>query len=446
MKTSYKRILIIAAILIALAAIWFFFIRKPEQPIVLQTEKPTYGYIAQSVTATGKIEPEDTVTVGTQVSGIIKYLYANFNSQVKKGQLLAELDKSLLQATVDQYNGQLQNAQSQLVFQKGNFDRQALLFKTDAISKADYDNALNTYTAAKASVNTAQAQVRSAQKNLSFADIYSPIDGVVLNRNINIGQTVAASFSTPTLFVIAKDITKMQVQANVDEADIGTVKAGNRVTFSVDAFITDQFKGRVTEIRLHPSVSANVVTYTTMINTPNDDMKLKPGMTANVIIYTKEVNNAMLIPARALAFIPDSALMEKYQIVGRIGRKTGRKPGGGGGAFGGGPPGGSTTGPKTHTLASRKDSSGIAKQTSFVWLLKGTKIVKTKITTGLNDDANVEVIAGLTPADVVITGATGGKLNATGSTSVGGSPFMPARRGGGGGGGGGAAAGGGRAR
>jgi len=433
MKTSYKRILIIVAILVALAAIWFFFIRKPEQPIVLQTEKPTYGYIAQSVTATGRIEPEDTVTVGTQVSGIIKYLYANFNSQVKKGQLLAELDKSLLQATVDQYNGQLQNAQSQLVFQKGNFDRQALLFKTDAISKADYDNALNTYNAAKASVNTAQAQVRSAQKNLSFADIYSPIDGVVLNRNINIGQTVAASFSTPTLFVIAKDITKMQVQANVDEADIGTVKAGDRVTFAVDAFITDQFKGKVTEIRLHPSVSANVVTYTTMINTPNDDMKLKPGMTANIIIYTKEVNNAMLISSKGLSFTPDSALMEKYQIVGRIGRKTGRKPGGGGGAFGGGPPGGSTTGPKTHALASRKDSSGVAKQTAFVWVLQGDKIVKTKITTGLNDDAHVEVIAGLKPADMVITGASGGKLNAAGSTSVGGSPFLPARRGGGGG-------------
>jgi HlyD family secretion protein len=435
MKTSYKRILIIGAILAALVLIWYFFIRKPEQPLVIQTQKPTYGYIAQSVTATGKIEPEDTVTVGTQVSGILKYLYVDFNSKVKKGQLIAELDKSLLQATVDQIKGNLLSAQSQQVFAKNNFNRQNLLFKTDAISKADYDSALNTVDAANANVLSEQAQLRSAQKNLAYADIYSPIDGVVLNRSISVGQTVAASFSTPTLFVIAKDITKMQVQANVDEADIGAVKAGNRATFTVDAFITDQFQGKVQEIRLHPSVSANVVTYTTIINAPNDDMKLKPGMTANIIIYTKEVNNAMLIPSKALAFVPDSALMKDYQVVGRIGHKTGRKAGGGGMGFGGGSPGGSTTAPKTHTLTSRKDSSGIVKQTSFVWLLKGKQIVQTKIKTGLNDDAQVEVLSGLKPDDMVITDATGGKINA-GSAAVGGSPFLPARRGGGGGGGG----------
>jgi len=429
MKTSYKRILIILAIVIALVLIWYFFIRKPVAPIVLQTEKPTTGYIAQSVTATGRIEPEDTVTVGTQVSGIIKYLYADFNSQVKKGQLLAELDKSLLQATLDQYNGQLQNAQSQLIFAKNNFDRQSLLFKTDAISKADYDSALNTYNAAKASVSSAQAQVRSAQKNLSYADIYSPIDGVVLNRSINIGQTVAASFSTPTLFVIAKDIKKMEVQANVDEADIGAVKASNRVSFTVDAFITDQFKGVVKEIRLHPSVSANVVTYTTIISTPNDDMKLKPGMTANIVIYTKEVNNAMLIPAKALSYEPDSALTNDYQIVGKIARK--RKKAGGGAAGGSG---GDAT--KAHAVTSRTDSSGIVKQTSYVWLLKGKQIVRTRIKTGLNDNTQVEVLSGLTAEDVVITGATGGAMSAAGGTAAGGSPFMPQRRGGTGGGGG----------
>src|ERR1700761_8518370 len=360
MKTIYKRILIIIGILVVLAAVWFFFIRKPEQPITLQTTKPTRGYIAQSVTATGRIEPEDTVTVGTQVSGIIKYLYADFNSQVKKGQLIAELDKSLLQATVDQYQGQLQNAQSQLVYQKGNFDRQSLLYKTDAISKADYDNALNTYVAAKASVNTAQALVRSAQKNLSYADIYSPIDGVVLNRNISIGQTVASSFSTPTLFVIAKDITKMQVEASVDEADIGDVKAGDRVSFTVDAFITDQFKGRVTDIRLHPSVSANVVTYTTIINTDNSDMKLKPGMTANIVVYTKEVNDAMLIPAKALSFTPDSVLLKDYIIKGAVPHKAGHKKEIEG-----------NTQQTLHNVKSRKDTSGVIKQHAFVWLLTG---------------------------------------------------------------------------
>lgn len=425
MKTSYKRILIILAIVVALVLIWYFFIRKPEAPIVLQTEKPTTGYIAQSVTATGRIEPEDTVTVGSQISGIISNISADFNSQVKKGQLIAQLDKSLLQATVDQYNGQLQNAQSQLVFAKNNFDRQSLLFKTDAISKADYDAAVNTYSAAKASVNSAAAQVRSAKKNLSYTDIYSPIDGVVLNRNISVGQTVAASFNTPTLFVIAKDIKKMEVQANVDEADIGAVKTGNRVSFTVDAFITDQFKGIVKEVRLHPSVSANVVTYTTIISTPNDDMKLKPGMTANIIIYTKEVNNAMLLPAKALSFEPDSSLSKDYQIIGKVARK--RKKAGGSG---------SDAAPKAHAMSSRSDSSGIVRQTSYVWLLKGKQIVQTRIKTGLNDNTQVEVLSGLTANDVVITGATGGKISATGATAAGGSPFMPQRRAGGGGGGG----------
>ena len=425
MKKSYKNIIIIVAILIVLVLIWFFFIRKPTPPVVLTTQKPTKGYIAQSVTATGRIEPVDTVTVGTQVSGIIKYLYADFNSKVKKGQLIAELDKSLLQATLDQYNGNLQNAQSQLVYAKNNFNRQNLLYKTDAISKADYDSALNTLNAAQASVVSAQAQVRSATKNLSYADIYSPIDGVVLNRNISTGQTVAASFSTPTLFVIAKDITKMEVEANVDEADIGDVKAGERASFTVDAFINDQFAGTVEDIRLHPSVSSNVVTYTTIINAPNDDMKLKPGMTANIIIYTKEVNDALLIPAKALSFSPDSSLMKDYEIVGKIGHKGSRKKA-------------VTTGvtddnaQAAHTGKSRKDTTGVTKQTAFVWVLDGKKLSRKKIQTGLNDNIQVEVLGGLTANDAVVTGITGGAAGTASATKAGASPFMPQRRGGGG--------------
>jgi HlyD family secretion protein len=425
MKKSYKNIIIIVAILIVLVLIWFFFIRKPVPPVVLTTQKPTKGYIAQSVTATGRIEPVDTVTVGTQVSGIIKYLYADFNSKVKKGQLIAELDKSLLQATLDQYNGNLQNAQSQLVYAKNNFNRQNLLYKTDAISKADYDSALNTLNAAQASVVSAQAQVRSATKNLSYADIYSPIDGVVLNRNISTGQTVAASFSTPTLFVIAKDITKMEVEANVDEADIGDVKAGERASFTVDAFINDQFGGTVEDIRLHPSVSSNVVTYTTIINAPNDDMKLKPGMTANIIIYTKEVKDALLIPAKALSFTPDSSLMKDYEIVGKIGHKGSRKKA-------------ATTGvtddnaQAAHTGKSRKDSTGVTKQTAFVWVLDGKKLSRKKIQTGLNDNTQVEVLGGLTANDAVVTGITGGAAGTQTATKAGASPFMPQRRGGGG--------------
>jgi HlyD family secretion protein len=423
MKPKLKKILIIAAVLVAIVLIWFIFFHKKEVAVTVQAEKPTVGYIAQSVTATGKIEPVDTVTVGTQVSGIIKYLYVDFNSKVKKGELLAELDKSLLQATLDQVKGNLQTSQSQLVFAKNNFNRQNLLFKTDAISKADYDSALNTYDAAKAGVVSAEAQVRSAQKNLSYADIYSPIDGVVLNRNISIGQTVAASFSTPTLFIIAKDITKMEVEANVDEADIGDVKAGNRASFTVDAFITDQFGGTVADVRLHPTVSANVVTYTTIINAPNDDMKLKPGMTANIIIYTKEVNNAMLIPAKALAFTPDSAMMKNYQIVGKVSHKGMHK----GGA------GNPSANQVSHSAKSRTDTSGVNKQKAFVWLLEGKKLVQTRIEIGLNDNTHVEVLSGLTADDLVATGVSGGLGGAAASSSSpGGSPFLPKRPTGGG--------------
>jgi len=425
MKSSYKRILIILIILIALVLVWYFFIRKPEQPVKVMTEKPTRGYIAQSVTATGKIEPEDTVMVGTQVSGILKYLYVDFNSKVKKGQLLAELDKSLLQATLDQFKGNLQNAASQLVLQKNNFNRQSQLYKVEAISKADYDSAVNALDAAKSNVASASAQVRSATKNLSYADIYSPIDGVVLNRNISIGQTVAASFSTPTLFVIAKDITKMQVQANVDEADIGDVKTGNRASFTVDAFINDQFAGTVKEIRLHPSVSSNVVTYTTIINAPNNDMKLKPGMTANIVIYTKEVDSALLIPAKALAFTPDSSLLKGYQIVGKVSRKGKRKAGG----TGGGSPAANQV---SHTAKSRSDSSGITKQRASVWVLQGNKLIQKRIQIGLNDNTHVEVLSGLTADDQVVVGISGGNA-ATAATAQGASPFLPQRRGGGGG-------------
>jgi HlyD family secretion protein len=435
MNNSYKKILIVTGIVVGLVLIWWFFIHKSDKPVVLQTEKPTRGYIATSVTATGRVQPVDTVTVGSQVSGIISKLYADFNSKVTKGQKIAELDKSLLQAQVDQAAGNVANNRAQVALQTANFGREQLLFKTDAISRAEYDNSLATFNSSKASLASSQAQLRSAQKNLSYTDIYSPIDGVVLNRNVNVGQTVAASFNTPTLFVIAKDITKMQVQANVDEADIGDVKMGQRVAFTVDAFINDQFKGKVLDVRLHPSVSANVVTYTTIIDAPNDDEKLKPGMTANIIIYTKEVNNALLIPAKALKFTPDSSLMKDYEIVGKVSKGKGKKRMGAGGAGGAGAAGGAdATG--AHTAKSRKDTSGVAVQRANVWVLQGKKLIQKRIKIGLNDNTHVEVLSGLTENDLVVTSmpevAAGGKPGAAA-----GSPFAPARRGGGGGGGGG---------
>ncbi|MFD2581726.1 efflux RND transporter periplasmic adaptor subunit [Pedobacter vanadiisoli] len=390
-----KTIFIIISISAALVAVWYFALRKKEQVLVLQTEKPKIGYISENVTATGKVQPVDTVAVGTQVSGTIKTLYADFNSKVKKGELLAELDKTLFEAAVNQYQANLVSAQSALVYQQGNFSRQSNLYKVGAVSKADYDNALYTYNASKASVNSIKAQLASAQKNLSLASIYSPIDGTVLSRSVSEGTTVAASFSTPTIFSIAKDLTKMQVEASVDEADVGDITKGERATFTVDAFLNDTFKGTIQEIRLSPSVSSNVVTYKTIINTSNDANKLKPGMTANITIFAKEVNNALLIPTKAIKFSPDSTLAGKYQM--------------------------------TWVNPDRKPAGA---DEAYVWVQKGPKmLIQKKIKTGINDNTHVEVLSGLTTQDIVITGSQsmGKSAAATQGQS---SPFMPKRPGG----------------
>ena len=402
MKINHKRVGLLTVGLILATLAWYFFIRTNVKQLAVITEKPVYGYIAQSITATGKIEPVDTVTVGTQVSGIIQYLYVNYNSKVKKGELLAQLDKSLLQATLDQYRGILRNAESQLLYASNNYTRQNLLFKTDAISKADYETAQNTYNQAKASVTSAKAQVRLAAKNLSYANIYSPIDGVVLNRTISVGQTVAASFNTPTLFIIARDIKKMEVEAAVNEADIGDVKPGNRASFTVDAFINDRFGGTVREIRLHPAVSANVVTYTTIINAPNDNLKLKPGMTANIDIYTREVQHALLIPVNALTFRPDSSLSKQYQVIAVAGHRS--------------------------KADSRTAISQPGEQAAFVWVLTDRKLVKTPVVIGINDNIKVEILKGLNLNDLVIVSQT---INSPVKGTTSGSPFIPHRTGGG---------------
>ncbi|HVW60641.1 MAG TPA: efflux RND transporter periplasmic adaptor subunit [Puia sp.] len=427
MSVSKKRgIIIIIVLLVAIAAVWFFFFRKKEAQVVLQTETPQMGYISQSVTATGNIQPVDTVTVGAQVSGIIKSLYTDFNAKVRKGQLLAQLDKSLFLAAVDQNKAQVASAQSQLTYQQANFGRQELLYKTGAISRADYDNATYTVNNAKAQLENAKAQLASSEKNLSYTDIYSPMDGVVLTRSISVGQTVASSFNTPTLFTIAKDITKMQVQANVDEADIGNVQHGQRVTFTVDAFLDDVFQGSVEEIRLKPITSANVVTYTTIINAPNDDQKLKPGMTANVTIYTKEIDNALLISAKALKFEPDPSLAKKYAIVpdSSAGRKEHRRRPSGADSITG-----SSKLRKGDTSTTKvKDSSRVqASEIAHVWVLvDSTKLVQKKIRTGLNNDTQVQVLDGLSASDVVVTGVE--QMTAAGAGAPAArSPFLPQR-------------------
>jgi len=421
-----RKILWISLVAIVILVLVFWNIRHRTPEIVLATEKPHYGYIANTVTATGTVQPVDTVAVGTQVSGTISKVFVDFNSQVKKGQLLAELDKTILNAQVQQIVGNLQQAQSQIVYEQSNYSRQSQLYKVGAISKADYEAAQNALRVAEANSKSVRSQLQAAQKNLSLANIYSPIDGTVLSRNVSEGQTVASSFNTPTLFSIAKDLKQMQVRAAVDEADIGNVRKNQRVTFTVDAFPDDTFNGTVEEIRLQPAVSANVVTYTTIINTSNDDLKLKPGMTANITVYTKEENNALLVSARATKFRPDSTLMKKYTIVDQRrksrGQQTASAPGMNDNAGRGG---------NTRTYPSANDSANVKR--ASVWILNGNTLTRRSIRTGLQDGTQVQVLSGLTPLDVVVDGLQQSGVKASQNNNPR-SPFMPQRRGGGQGG------------
>ena len=418
-----KRIWWVSIIVMMIFVLVFWGIRHRSPQIVLATEKPRYGYIANTVTATGTVQPVDTVAVGTQVSGTISKVYVDFNSQVKKGQLLAELDKTILNAQVQQIIGNLQQAQSQVVYEQSNYSRQVELYKAGAISKADYETAQNALHGADANSKSVRSQLQAAQKNLSLANIYSPIDGTVLSRNVSEGQTVASSFNTPTLFSIAKNLTQMQVRAAVDEADIGNVIKNQRVTFTVDAFPDDTFSGTVEEIRLQPAVSANVVTYTTIINTSNNNLKLKPGMTANITIYTKEENNALLISARATKFRPDSTLMKKYTIVDQRKRSKGQQTANASGmnenlSNGSG---------KIRTYPLAKDSGDVKR--ASVWVLNGNTLTRRFIRTGLQDGTQVQVVSGLTPMDEVVDGVqqSGAKANQNSNPR---SPFIPQRRGG----------------
>ena len=411
MKT--KTIIILSVlVLVTAAAIFYFTSGKKEKEVSFITSKAQYGYIAKSITATGTVQPVDTVSVGAQVSGVVKNVYVDFNSIVKQGQLLAKVDPSIIQAQTEQSKANLANTQSNLDYQQSNFDRQNKLYNLGAISKADYQVALNQYNSAKAARANAAAQVRLAEKTLSYTNIYSPINGMVLNRNVSAGQTIASSFNAPTLFVIAKDLTKMQVRAAVDEADIGGVRSGQLVSFTVDAFPDDIFEGMVQQILLHPAVSANVVTYTTLINVDNKAMKLKPGMTATINIYLEEDTNALLIPSRALTFKPDSSVLKKYTIK-KMERNTGDQNNSG----------------KEKKL-NRPDSSNNGKQEkaeirkSFVWTRNGETLIERRIITGLNDDSYVRVIKGLLKGEEVITGVViGENQNSTNNTEK--SPFMP---------------------
>ena len=310
LKISKIWIAVIVIVVIAVAA-WALSGGNKEEEINFKEEAVKTETLQNSVTATGTIEAVTSVTVGTQVSGIVNKLYVDYNSQVKKGQVIAELDKTNLLSELNTAKANLASATSNLNYQAANMNRYQTLYKKGLVSADEYENALLTYRQAKEQVASSKESVQKAQTNLGYATITSPIDGTVISKSVEEGQTVAASFSTPELFTIARDLTNMQVVANVDEADIGGVKEGDRVTFTVDAYPDDTFEGTVKQVRLEATTTNNVVTYEVVISAPNTDLKLKPGLTANVTIYTQERSGVLAVANKALRFTPTKETVGK---------------------------------------------------------------------------------------------------------------------------------------
>ena len=355
-----KKIWIPALIVAIIAILWLTSGGKEEKKIEFLTAKVEEANLQNSVTATGTIEPVTSVTVGTQVSGIVSKLYVDYNSEVKKGQVIAELDKTNLMSELNTAKANLASMQSAFNYQQSNFNRYQTLFNKGLISANDFENARLNFQQAKEQVATAQEQVKRAQTNLGYATITSPIDGIVLSKSVEEGQTVAASFSTPELFKIAKDLTNMQVVANVDEADIGNVKAGERVSFTVDAYPEDTFEGSVTQVRQEATTTNNMVTYEVVINAPNSSMKLKPGLTANVTIYTAERQGVLSVPSKALRFTPVKEAVGDKKI---------------------------------------EDCQGKNK----VWVLEGNTLKARPVQIGMSDGAHTEIINGISKGVEVIT-------------------------------------------
>lgn len=360
LRISKIWIAVVVIVIVAVAA-WAMSGGKKEEDINFKEEKVALKTLQNSVTATGTIEAVTSVTVGTQVSGIVNKLYVDYNSQVKKGQVIAELDKTNLLSELNTAKANLASAQSSLNYQAANMERYKTLYKKGLVSADEYENALLTYRQAKEQVASSKENVQRAQTNLGYATITSPIDGTVISKSVEEGQTVAASFNTPELFTIAKDLTNMQVIANVDEADIGGVKEGDRVTFTVDAYPDDTFEGTVKQVRLEATTTNNVVTYEVVISAPNADLKLKPGLTANVTIYTQERSGVLAVANKALRFTPTKETVGKdMKIV---------------------------------------DCKGKNK----VWTLNGNTLTAHPVTIGQSDGINTEITKGLKQSDKIVT-------------------------------------------
>jgi len=432
---------LLAAVIVTLLAVHSC---RKSRTYLFETATVARGSIVNTVTATGTLEAITSVIVGTQVSGIVEKLYVDFNSPVKKGQVLAELDKTALRSSVQQALATLENAKAEMEYQESIFERSNALWEKNLIAEADYDQAKYNYDRSKATLKNSQAQYDRALVQLGYATIYSPIDGVVMNRAVDEGQTVAASFNTPEIFTIAQDLTQMQVEADIDESDIGMVREGQRVEFDVDAYPSEKFAGTVEQIRLSPVTTSNVVTYTVIINAPNPDQKLLPGMTANIVIYAEEHENVLTVPYKALKFKPEAeylARMAGGPAAGNApsdmnppagareatgsgsGSVPASAPGSVPGAFPAATPG-QVPGAVPADTPGSVPGAGTEAATR-VWIKTGDGIRPVPVKLGSNDGENAEVMSGLSEGDEVVVKMTVATSAEKKEKAVASNPFMP---------------------
>jgi HlyD family secretion protein len=392
-----------AFLVLALGVLAFVFFRSAEKTYTFQTVKLGKGSISNTITATGTLEAIKTVQVGTQVSGVITKIYVDFNTQVKKGQLLAQLDETPLMAQLDQSKASVDQSEAQVKYQKATYDRYKALILKKLIAQSDYDLAEYNYNNALASLKNARSVYSKNTINLSYARIFSPIDGVILNRAVDEGQTVAASFNTPTLFSIANDLTRMQVEAKIDEADIGLVKMNQRALFTVDAYPDLKFDGKVSEIRMQPVVTNNVVTYTVIIEAPNPDTKLMPGMTASTTIFVNEKNDILVIPGKAIRFTPDTEMLTAYA---------------------------KTLTPDVRAKMSSGGDVAVTTETksTAIWTKNGPVLNEVEVRLGSDDGINYELVSGLKEGEEIVLSMVSEKATTEKKQAVK-SPFMPTRPG-----------------
>ena len=405
-KRSWKwAVLIAGAVVLAAVAFWYAKLRHDSAPQYLTTQTIS-GCLTQLVTATGTLNPETNVTVGCQISGVIIKLFVDWNSSVKNGQIVAQIDPSSYKADLDSAEGNLANAQAGLELAQVNAKRAQELVDSKLIPRSDYDTAVATLHQSEATVKVDQAAVEKARVNLAYCTIFSPVDGTVISRNVDIGQTVAASLNAPVLFQIANDLTKMQIDANVAEADVGGVEEGQRVNFSADAFPYRTFHGTVVQIRNSPIIVQNVVTYDTVIGVNNDDLKLRPGMTANVNIIIAHRDNALRIPNSALRFHPLEAVQTKTNGTASASAASG---------VSGSRPGG----------LSGQHSKGEHNPSRTVYVLKNNKLEPVQVKLGITDGIYTEATDGLSEGDKVVTSAI---YKSDGSSTQPNNPFGGMRR------------------